>query len=172
MVNKRSSDEFKIDINNKEMIHKIASYIVDEMKSKPGMSVQQAIGISDEALEEIYALAYNFYNQGKYQEAGVLFEFLSGVSPKTYKFLLGLGSCHYQMEAYEDAFAGFLLALMVECTDPLPGYYAVECCIKRECFEEAQELIGITQEICGDRPEYAALKARCDLIRESLKNKK
>jgi type III secretion system low calcium response chaperone LcrH/SycD len=162
----------KIDFNNKALIERLAREVLQKMEENPGMTLKDATGISDAALGEMYRLAYTFYNQGKYRESIALFEFLVGAAPNTYKYILGLAASYHQIEAYNDAFAGFFIALHLDPENPIPAYYAIDCCLKQNWHEEAEEFAEATAEICGDRPEYAALKHRCNLIVQSLKSKK
>jgi len=166
---KREFDLSKIDFGNKEIAEKIASEVLKKMQENPGMTLQDATGVSDEALEEVYCLAYNFYNQGKYRESISLFEFLTGACPKQYKYVLGLAASYHQIQAYNEAFAGFYIALHLEPDNPIPAYFSMDCLLKQNLKEEALEFAEVTSEICEQRPEYLELKQRCDLIAETLK---
>lgn len=159
----------KINYDNKELAEQLASEVLKKMEEHEGMTIKDAIGISDKALEEVYSLAYNFYNHGKYREAISLFELLTGASPKTYKYVLGLAASYHQIQAYEEAFAGFYIALHLDPANPIPVYYAADCCLKQNLYEEALEFAEMVVEICEKRPEYKGLKERCELIIHSLK---
>jgi type III secretion system low calcium response chaperone LcrH/SycD len=161
----------KIDFNNPEFVEKVAKNILQKMEENPGMTLKDAIGISHSALEQIYSLAYQFYYQGKYAEALSLFEFLAGTSPDNYKYVLGLAASYHQIKAYDEAFAGFYIALHLEPHNPIPAYYATDCFLKQNLNEEALELAELTAEICDNRPEYAKLKQRCKMIAKTLKEK-
>lgn len=162
----------KLSLLDKETAENIAKDLLSRMEQNPGMTLQDATGVSDQALEEIYSLAYTFYNQGKYPEAVSLFEFLAGSSPKCFKYVLGLASSYHQLQAYKEASAGFYIALNIDPTNPLPAYYLMDCFIKQGFLEEAKEFAEIASLICEDKAEYAELKERCDLIRKSLNTKK
>lgn len=167
--NKSILDLNKFDCCTPEFGEKLAQEVLKKMGENPGMTLKDATGISDEALEQVYSLAYNYYNQGKYIESISLFEILTGACPKTYKYVLGLAASYHQIQAYNDAFLGFYIALNLEPENPIPAYYATDCFLKQNLREEAQEFAEMTSCICADRPEYAHLKERCQLILESLK---
>lgn len=162
---------FKINLADQEQAERLSHEILSKMEQNPGMTLQDATGISDEVLEEIYSLAYTYYNQGKYKEAISLFQVLTQIAPSSYKFVLGLAASLHQIEAFVDATTGFFIALNIEPHNPIPAYYVTDCLIKRNLLKEAAEFAEFTLEICDDRPEYAELQERCRLIKESLKNK-
>jgi type III secretion system low calcium response chaperone LcrH/SycD len=156
---------------DQEALTQLAEELMIKMQEHPGMTLQAATGISDQVLEEIYHLAYTFYNQGKYKEAASLFQFLSGTSPHTYKYVLGLAACFHQCESYEQAAIGFYIALTLEPENPIPAYYVTDCFLKQNLLEEALEFAEVTVMICDENPVYAELGHRCSLIVEKLKNK-
>ncbi len=158
--------------NDKESVGEIAKTVLTKMLENPGMTLKEATGLSDEILEEIYHLAYSFYNQGRYDEGLALFQFLAGTCPKVYKYVLGLAGCHHQKGAYEEAAIGFYIALNIEPLNPIPAYYATDCFLKLKQDEEALEMAEATILICGDHPEYAELSRRCQMIAETVKYKK
>lgn len=165
-----NKEQFNFNLLDKEKARAIAKEVLEQMEE--GMTLQEATGVSNETLEEIYSLAYGFYNQGKYKESAALFEFLAGASPTTYKYVLGLASSYHQLGAYEEASAGFFIALNIESDNPIPAYYIMDCFLKQNLLEEAEEFAELTIEICEDRPEYQDLKGRCELIKKSLRSKK
>ncbi|MCH9626866.1 MAG: hypothetical protein S4CHLAM2_04970 [Chlamydiales bacterium] len=158
---------FRFDLLDKEGAQTIAKEVLNLMEE--GMTLQEATGVSDETLEEIYNLAYGYYDQGKYKEAVSLFHFLAGASPRTYKYVLGLASSFHQIGAFEEAAVGFYCALNIEPENPIPAYYVTDCFLKQNCVEEAAEFAELTIEICDNRPEYRNIQERCDLIKKSLK---
>lgn len=168
-MNKNSQNNVRYAQLDQEGTQKVAAEVYKLMKE--GMTLQEATGLSDEILEEIYTLAYGYYNQGKYNESIALFEFLSNTAPKNYKYVLGLASSYHQLEAYEIAALSFYIAAELEPHNPIPAYFLLDCLLKQKEFEAAEEAVDITMLICGDKAEYRDLKERCRLVRESLKVK-
>lgn len=134
-----------------------------------GLSLQQILGLSDLLLEEIYTVAYSFYSQGKYNEAVGLFQILAASKPQCYKYMLGVSSCYHQLKLYNEAAFGFFLAFDVEPENPIPPYYIADSLMKLNQLEESEDFLDITIGICGNKPEYSILKARCDIMKDSLK---
>lgn len=156
------------DLNNlrEEDILAISKNVLAAMK--PGMTLQRAVGISDNALEEIYSLAYGFYDQGKYKEAESLFYFLAGAAPNNYKYVFGLASTYYQQKNYADAVKLFCLALYVDTTNPTAAYYVFDSLFKQDIVEEGREFLMIAIELCGELEEHEELKKKCLLIKDGL----
>lgn len=134
-----------------------------------GLSLQQILGLSDLLLEEIYTVAYSFYSQGKYNEAVGLFQILAASKPQCYKYMLGVSSCYHQLKLYNEAAFGFFLAFDVEPENPIPPYYIADSLMKLNQLEESSDFLDITIGICGNKPEFSILKARCDIMKDSLK---
>ena len=153
-----------------DMAEALAQDVLGQMKE--GMTLQDAMGLNDASLEEVYALAYGFYDQGKYKEAVSLFHLLAGASPSTFKYVFGFASCLHQMEIYGDASVGFLVAGTLEPDNPIPAYYALDAFLKMNLLEEAEASAKDVIEICGSKGEFQNLKKRCELILSSIKGKK
>ncbi|MCC5832231.1 MAG: SycD/LcrH family type III secretion system chaperone [Chlamydiales bacterium] len=167
--NKDNKTKFNYELLTKEGASAVATKILERLEK--GMTLKDATGISDQSLEEIYSLAYGYYNQGKYKESASLFQFLASCSPNIYKFVLGLASSYHQLGIYQEAVAGFYIALEIEPDNPIPAYYITDCFLKQGLYEEAAEVTEVTIFICENRPEFRDLKNRCELIQRTLKEK-
>ncbi len=166
-----SKQDVRLGLLEKNDTQAIADEILKNLKT--GMTLQDATGVSDETLEEIYSLAYSYYDQGKYKESACLFQFLTGVCPKTYKYVMGFAASYHQLKIYAEAAAGFYIAFNIEPSNPEPAYYVMDCFLKQNLLEEAKEFANVTILVCDKRPEFQDLKNRCELIIKSLKvNKK
>lgn len=159
----------RINLNDPEFAEQIAKEAIHQMQTGGG-TLQDVLGVSDELLEEIYALAYNFYDQGKYKESVSLFEFLTGAAPNKYKYVLGLASSYHQLQNYSNAVLGFFIALHLDPENPLPAYYVADCFLKQKMLKEAIEFLDVTIELCEDNVAYNELKERCILIKNSTKS--
>lgn len=160
----------KITVNDSQSMQQAAQEIIRKVIVE-GKTIQEAAGISATLLEDIYSIAYAYYNQGKYKEAVSLFHFLASTSP-SYKFVLGLAASHHQMGSYSDAISGFLLALHIEPEDPTPAYYVADCFLRQNNLQGADDFLAVTIEMAEDKQAFSTLKERCVLIRKSLNVKK
>ena len=57
-----------------------------------GVTLKEIHGISDEQMEGLYGLAYQFYNQGRLDEAEKFFKFLCIYDFYSVDFLMGLAA--------------------------------------------------------------------------------
>lgn len=158
-----------IDLNNPQQTEALAQHFITEIKEK-GKSVQEAMNLSADLVEEIYALAYNYYHQGKYNEAVSLFYLLVSMSPKEFKYLLGLAATYHQLKDYHSAAIGFYLAAWQKPEDPYPIYYIADCMLKLNQDKESLPFLKQAIRLSKDKPEYVSLRERCKLIRERIKN--
>lgn len=153
---------------DQEKMESLAFQILEKMQSE-GVSLQEAIGMDDKLLEEIYSLAYGYYNQGKYEESVSLFYFLAGISPKTFKFVFGLAASYYQQKDYVNALTGFAISTQIDSENPLSTFYIADCFFKQGFDKEGLEFLDFTIALCADFPKHAALKERSLLIKKSYK---
>jgi type III secretion system low calcium response chaperone LcrH/SycD len=172
MFDTPANKPIKVNLLDKEVLESLAKEVLLKMEENPGMTIQDAIGISDQALEEVYSLAHTFYNQGKYEKALPLFHFLTGTSPKTYKYVFGLAASYHQIEKYEEAVSGFYIAMHLDLGNPIPAYYITDCFLKQNLQQQALAFAELTIELCEENPEHMILKNRVKLIKDSLKANK
>jgi len=158
-------------VKDKKASEGMAQEIIHQMAQNEGMTLQDATGIADSTLEELYSLAYTYYSQGKYNESLALFNFLSMTAPKVFKYIYGLASTFHQMGAYEDAIAGFYIALNIDSDNPMPAYYITDSLLKKKRYEEAAAFAEITTLLCEEETQYAEVKERCKLIHKNLEHK-
>ncbi|MBF5050577.1 Uncharacterized protein CLAVI_000188 [Candidatus Clavichlamydia salmonicola] len=138
------------------------------IRLKRGENLQNILGLSNDLIEQIYALAYGFYIQGKYQEALSLFQTLVSAKPASYKFNLGLGSCYLQLGHYEQAAFSFFLAFSEQTDNPIPAYYIADSFFRGDFIEEAKEFIDITINLCGKKPSYSSIKEQTLFMKNAI----
>lgn len=134
-----------------------------------GKTIQEAAGVSDELLEEIYTLAYSHYTHGRYTESIALFQFLTGIAPYNSRFLLGLAASYQETSKYQDAIQGYFFALNANPEDPMPALYAAECYLKENNKEAAKDFLQAALELAGDKESFKTFRERCSVILDSLK---
>lgn len=145
--------------------------VLKRMKDE-GITLQQATGISDAFLEEMYSLAHAHYEQGNYKESLSLFQFLAGCAPSNFKFMLGLAANLHQMGEYEEALRGFTVALQIDESNPLPIYYMADCFMRLGNEKEAMPLYQAMVEAGKVCPEHRDLAQKSQLILDGYKRRK
>jgi type III secretion system low calcium response chaperone LcrH/SycD len=128
---------------------------------QPSQSLEAAMGVvaampkdalSKEAIENLYAVAYSLYNNGKYQDAANCFRILMVASPKDARHLMGLGASQHMLQQFQDAANTYALASFLDKENPYPHLHAAECYweigkteIAFSALESARQLVKQTK---------------------------
>jgi type III secretion system low calcium response chaperone LcrH/SycD len=88
---------------------------------------QKKFNLSERDLEAAYSLAYEMYNNGKFQDAQYTFTLLVMLNPLDKRFLMGFGAASQFAGDYEKALEGYARAAIIDGTDPYPHFHAAEC---------------------------------------------
>jgi len=132
-----------------------------------GASIADVLGISSEAMESAYALAYNHYKAGNYQDAETVFRGLCLYDGNDARFWMGLAACLQARGDYTHAIDTYGMAgAMSGLQDPDPLFYGGVCYLKLGDTENAlvsfQAALGLGSD---DNPAH---KACHDKIRALL----
>ena len=90
------------------------------------ITLQELEGISDEEMETIYALGYNFFTYGKYDAAKDIFSGLTAYAPYTAHFWRALGAVNQQLRDYSEAIASYDMAIANDEQDVVSYVYRGE----------------------------------------------
>lgn len=145
---------------------KIVENTVAALKGE--LVLKDAHGMSDKAMEAVYAIAYNEFQAGQFEAAHRLFVFLCMVDHLNKKYWMALGACRFGAQNYPGAAAAYGLAGMLDDCDPTPPLRAADCYLADEDVESAVEALQYGMKLCADKPEYAAGKERAEAILELL----
>ena len=140
---------------SKEVVEK---HLADIMVK--GMLPKDALKVSNQVMEFVYADAYHYYKAGQYEKAGHLFQALIMMNPSEPKYFLGLAGSYHLMKSYTPAVYAYLMAQKADLRNPLPSYHASDCYMKLNQPENARSQLIMALEICGDKPRHRALKTR------------
>ena len=92
-----------------------------------GATMKELKGISNDEMEAVYSLAFNFYRTGKYDDAEKLFNFLALFDHLNAKFWFGVGAVRQAKKNYKMAVEAYAFASFLDITNPKPQYHAAEC---------------------------------------------
>ncbi len=126
------------------------------------------LGIKDEELEAMYAVAYSQYVNKKYEEAQAAFGLLLLFDPLQYKYLLGQASCLQMNEQHELACVSYLMAAAANPEASVPFLHMAECLLLLKDVEGAKASLGKVLELAGDKPEQAGYRLKAEAILENL----
>jgi type III secretion system low calcium response chaperone LcrH/SycD len=92
-----------------------------------GITLKEIHGISDEQMDGLYSLAYDFYNQGRLDEAEKLFRFLCIYDFYCVDFLMGLAAVYQLKKMYQKAADLYAVAFSQSDSDYRPMLYSGQC---------------------------------------------
>ena len=147
-----------------ESVGVLAGKIVQE-----GMLPRDALGLTDEMVEGLYGQAYRLFNNGKYEEAAMLFRLLIMLDFSESKYHFGLASSVHMKGDYSMAAQLYLLAAISDRGNPTPYYHASDCFLNVDDKGAAYGALIKAIEDASDKPEYQMLKDRCQMSVEALK---
>lgn len=139
-----------------------------------GATLKDIQGIPDSFMRGIYTYAYDFYNQGRLDDAEVFFRFLSIYDFYNPDYIMGLAAVYQLKKNYEKAIELYSLADALpkkkdknSARDYAPVFYAGQCNIMigqgvraRLCFE-----------IVRDGTSDTKLKAKAESYLKALEDK-
>lgn len=128
------------------------------------ITLQELEGISDEEMEAIYALGYNFFTYGKYNAAKDIFTGLTAYAPYTGHYWRALGAVNQQLKDYTEAIAAYDMAIANDETDVVSFVYRGESQILRGAVDAGVQDLKKVLEIGGYYPSYAAWVKRSELL--------
>ena len=132
-------------------------------------TLQQVKGLSDEQMEAIYAMAYRYYQFGKYDEAIEMFNLLGMFNPFESKYWMGLAASLQLTKQFDKAQQVYAVAAMTsEPGDPVPHLHAGECCLGAGEIEDAVKAFRIAVNFSKDNEEYAAVHAKAQGLLEVI----
>lgn len=92
-----------------------------------GATLKEIHGISDGEMDELYGLAYDFYHQGRLDEAEKFFRFLCIYDFYCSDFLMGLAAVYQLKRAYQKAADLYAVAFAQGKGDYRPMLYSGQC---------------------------------------------
>jgi type III secretion system low calcium response chaperone LcrH/SycD len=92
-----------------------------------GVTFKEIHGISDAQMDGLYALAYEFYHQGRLDEAEKFFRFLCIYDFYCADFLMGLAAVYQLKKMYQKAIDLYAVAFAQSDADYRPMLYSGQC---------------------------------------------
>lgn len=140
---------------------------VDQV-TRRGVKPKDALGMPPEKIEALYAEAYQYFNNGQIEKAQNLFVALCGLDGDDPRFVLGQGACFHQVKEYEKAQGCYMGAAMMDPSNPVPLFHAVDCAEKMGDLPSA----SIYLQLCIDRAKAKGnmedLVKKAELMLESI----
>ncbi len=113
-----------------------------------GTPLKDVRGISGEQMDGLYAYAYEFYEQGRLDDAEKFFHFLCIYDFYNSQYWMGLAAVHQLKENYQKAIELYAVAFAQGKNDYRPMFYTGQCQLAlgqgakaRLCFEYVLERV-------------------------------
>jgi type III secretion system low calcium response chaperone LcrH/SycD len=128
------------------------------------ITLQELEGITDEEMETIYALGYNFFTYGKYEAAKDIFTGLTAYAPYTAHYWRALGAVNQQLKDYAEATSAYDMAIANDESDVVSYVYRGESHILSGNVEAGLQDLDRVMQIGPHYPEHAAWVQRARLL--------
>lgn len=122
-----------------------------------------ALGIPPEVMELIYQQGYLFFQNGKYQDALIIFNFLRTLDIIDSRYTFATAACYHYMKEYLDAAANYMIYRDMVPLDPVTSFHLYDCFSKANVPASALFFIQEALVLAGNDPKYAVLKEKIKL---------
>jgi type III secretion system low calcium response chaperone LcrH/SycD len=159
---------------NQEQVPALPTFTADEITEmlvdflENGKTLADVRGMTPEELETVYAMGFNAYNGGRYEQALTSFQFLVYFDHMEKKYWRALGSTLQMMKRFDKAVDAYGFATLLDSTDPRTPLQAADCHLALGNREEALSGLNAAIEWSGNNPDYQAVKERALALRELL----
>ena len=138
---------------------------------KAGGTLAQALGLSADECEAMYAHGHSLYAQGKYQDALKIFAQLVAYDHLDSRYQMALASALQMTRHYEDALQQYMIVTVMRIDDPVPVYHCAECLIALGRPDEARESLNLVIGTLCKPGEHDAVRARAEAVLKALQAK-
>jgi type III secretion system low calcium response chaperone LcrH/SycD len=115
-----------------------------------GATVKDIYAVPNEAMQDIYKLAYDFYHHGKLDDAESLFRFLCVYDFYNPEYAMGLAAVYQLKKNYTKAIELYALAYSLSSEDYRPMFYAGQCNMMLRQGVQARKCFDIVSNRCKD----------------------
>lgn len=91
-------------------------------------TVRDVKGITDEEMDSVYTVAYNYYTIGRYEDAEAIFHFLVLMDHLNVKYWIGFGATRQAQKKFKEALMAYQNVVgNLDVKNYKAAYYAAEC---------------------------------------------
>jgi type III secretion system low calcium response chaperone LcrH/SycD len=120
-----------------------------------------------DSLEALYTLAYDFYSNGKYQDAQECFRLLTLSNSLERRYWMGLGACCQLLKQYREALDCYSAAAFQDSSDPHVHRHAADCLFHLGEIQEAREALNSALAAAKNNPSHHALIPQLTLLADT-----
>ena len=143
--------------------------------SQGKICLKEALKIPKTQLDMFYAMAYDFYQRDKYENAETFFSLLTFIDPLEEKYWAGLGGTEKQLKKFDLAITAY--GILTQIKPKRAVYYLdlAECFFWRKQFKEAMQsceaMLFFAETFPTDNPNIATHVQKAKLFLDVLKKK-
>jgi len=131
-------------------------------------TMAEMAGFSETEVEEIYALGYDAWQQGKLDEAAEMFSFAALLQPLDPRFTFAFGCAIQQRGDHLQALALFMQAVQIKPTNPFISFHMAECLLALQERDAAADALQTVIKLCyaqvNDDPRYQPLREQAEVM--------
>ena len=116
-----------------------------------GATLKDVNDVSNETMNDVYKLAYDFYHHGKLNDAESLFRFLCIYDFYNPEYAMGLAAVYQLKKDYQKAIDFYALAYSLSKDDYRPMFYAGQCNLMQRRAVQARKCFEIVVNRCRDQ---------------------
>ncbi|WP_217273963.1 SycD/LcrH family type III secretion system chaperone [Shewanella sp. VB17] len=153
------------DLNQTEDINyedELLSFIED------GGTMGMLRNVPDDAIEQMYAVAFNYFESAKYDQAHKIFQLLCTLDHYQVRFFMGLGACRQELQQYEQAVDAYSFVTLIDVNEPRAPFHAAECHLSLGNMEAAESGFYTANHLAKTQPAYSALALRASAMLEEI----
>ncbi len=124
-------------------------------------------GLSGPALDTLHSFAYEFYKNGKYEQAASFYQVLATLDMINFDYWMGLGASQMMAREYQEALAAFSIAASLDAEQPAPHFHAAECYQAMGDTTEALRVLEVAEDFCSEEKKHLPIKERIALFKET-----
>ncbi|PPU95114.1 SycD/LcrH family type III secretion system chaperone [Xanthomonas albilineans] len=135
-----------------------------------GATIKDLHGVTDAAMEGMYAYAYRFYQQGKLKEAESFFRFLFMYNFRCAEYPMGLAAVYQLKGEYQKAIEYYAIASSLAKDDLRPIFHSAQCylCLGKRSL--ARQNFEVVLKCSGEQVLKDAAKACLNVMDKDLRH--
>ena len=142
----------------------------DELLSfiEDGGTMAMLRNIPDDAVEQMYAVAFNYFESAKYEQAHKIFQLLCTLDHYQVRFFMGLGACRQELQQYELAIDAYSFVTLIDVNEPRAPFHAAECYLSLGNMKAAESGFYAANHFGKTQPAYSELAQRASAMLEEI----
>lgn len=133
-----------------------------------GYTLKDFSAFTDDEMEAAYATGCQQIDQGRYDQAEKVFEFLCRLDHYEGKYWIGLGACRQMQKKYDSAVKSYALAGIHDMENPIPALRAAECYVALGKWTEADSAARAAVYWSEGKGEHERTSARAKVILQGV----